>query len=184
MDKKKYLAFYGTGGCARSLLPITKEVKHKYSLIYVDDFKKNEFVNNIKVLNFPELLDLSKTNHVEVVVAISDNKTRKEIVDKLNMSNLNIYNLISKKTYIMDNVKYEDGIVLSPFVTIGSNVNIGKHFHANLYSFVEHDCIIGDFVTFATGVKCNGNVIIEDNVFIGSGSIIINGSEKEKNNNW
>ena len=135
MDKKKYLAFYGTGGCARSLLPITKEVKHKYSLIYVDDFK---------------------------------------------MSNLNIYNLISKKTYIMDNVKYEDGIVLSPFVTIGSNVNIGKHFHANLYSFVEHDCIIGDFVTFATGVKCNGNVIIEDNVFIGSGSIIINGSEKEK----
>ena len=80
----------------------------------------------------------------------------------------------------MDNVKYEDGIVLSPFVTIGSNVNIGKHFHANLYSFVEHDCIIGDFVTFATGVKCNGNVIIEDNVFIGSGSIIINGSEKEK----
>lgn len=38
----------------------------------------------------------------------------------------------------------------------------GRHFHANLYSYVEHDCVIGDFVTFAPGVKCNGNVVVED----------------------
>jgi acyl-[acyl carrier protein]--UDP-N-acetylglucosamine O-acyltransferase len=37
----------------------------------------------------------------------------------------------------------------SPFVTLTSNITIGKHFQANLYSYVEHDCVIGDFVTFA-----------------------------------
>jgi acetyltransferase-like isoleucine patch superfamily enzyme len=32
-------------------------------------------------------------------------------------------------------------------------------------------------VTFAPSVKCNGNVIIEDNVYIGTGAIIHQGRE-------
>ncbi len=63
---------------------------------------------------------------------------------------------------LMDQVELAEGSALSPFVTIGSNVKIGKCFHANLYSYVEHDCVIGDFVTFAPGVKCNGNIHIHD----------------------
>ena len=55
-----------------------------------------------------------------------------------------------------------------------------KFFHANLYSYVEHDCEIGNYVTFAPGVKCNGNIIINDNCYIGSGVIIKNGKPKNK----
>ena len=40
--------------------------------------------------------------------------------------------------------------------------------------------ILEIFVTFAPGVKCNGNVIIEDNVFVGSGVIIKNGLPNKK----
>ncbi|WP_181020315.1 hypothetical protein [Campylobacter hyointestinalis] len=40
---------------------------------------------------------------------------------------------------------------------------------------MAHDCIIGDNVTFAPAVKCNGNVIIQDNVYIGTGTIIHQG---------
>ena len=67
------------------------------------------------------------------------------------------------------------GAVLSPFVTITSNVRIGQHFHANLYSYVEHDCVVGDFVTFAPGVHCNGNVVVEDHAYIGTGAILKQG---------
>jgi acetyltransferase-like isoleucine patch superfamily enzyme len=65
--------------------------------------------------------------------------------------------------------------VLSPFVTLTSNIRIGRHFHANLYSYVEHDCVIGDFVTFAPGVQCNGNIVIEDHAYIGAGAVIKQG---------
>jgi len=75
----------------------------------------------------------------------------------------------------MDNVKIGEGAILSPFVTLTSNIRIGKHFQANLYSYVEHDCVIGDYVTFAPGVKCNGNVVIEDHAYIGTGAIIKQG---------
>lgn len=52
------------------------------------------------------------------------------------------------------------------------NIRIGRCLHANLYSYVEHDCIIGDFVTFAPGAKVNRNVTIGDHAYIGSGAII------------
>ena len=80
----------------------------------------------------------------------------------------------------MDRVNIDKGCIISPFVTIGSNTNIGKSVLINLYSYIEHDCQVGNFVTVSPGVKCNGNVIIEDNVFIGSGTIILNGTKDKK----
>ena len=35
--------------------------------------------------------------------------------------------------------------------------------------------MIGDFVTFAPGVMCNGNVVIEDYAYIGAGAVIKQG---------
>ena len=40
-----------------------------------------------------------------------------------------------------------------------------------------HDCIIGDYVTFAPGVRCNGNVVIGDHAYVGAGAIIKQGSQ-------
>ena len=57
-----------------------------------------------------------------------------------------------------------------------SNIRIGRYFHANIYSYVAHDCIIGDYVTFAPGVHCNGNIVIEDHAYIGTGAIIKQGN--------
>lgn len=62
-----------------------------------------------------------------------------------------------------------------PFVTITSNIRIGRCFHGNMYSSVSHDCIIGDFVTFAPGVRCNGNIVIEDDAYIGAGAVLKQG---------
>jgi acetyltransferase-like isoleucine patch superfamily enzyme len=76
---------------------------------------------------------------------------------------------------VMDDVQVGEGAILCPFVTLTSNIRIGRHFHANLYSYVEHDCVIGDFVTFAPAVKCNGNIVIEDHAYIGAGAIIRQG---------
>ena len=75
----------------------------------------------------------------------------------------------------LDEVAIGPGAILCPFVTLTSNIQIGQHFHANLYSYVEHDCVIGNFVTFAPGVKCNGNVHIEDHAYIGTGAVIKQG---------
>src|SRR3546814_1294848 len=56
-----------------------------------------------------------------------------------------------------------------------SDLKIGLGFHANIYSYVAHDSVIGDYVTFAPGVMCNGNVMIEDHAYLGTGAIIRQG---------
>jgi acetyltransferase-like isoleucine patch superfamily enzyme len=71
-----------------------------------------------------------------------------------------------------------EGAILCGFTHITSNAKIGKFFHGNIYSYVAHDCIIGDFVTFAPGVKCNGHVVIEDHAYIGTGVVIKDGTDK------
>jgi acetyltransferase-like isoleucine patch superfamily enzyme len=59
---------------------------------------------------------------------------------------------------------------------VTSNATIGRFFHANIYSYVAHDCVIGDFVTFAPGVRCNGRVHIDDFATIGTNAIIREGT--------
>ena len=49
----------------------------------------------------------------------------------------------------LDQVTIGPGAILNSFVHLTSNISIGEHFHANIYSYVAHDCVIGDFVTFA-----------------------------------
>ena len=57
-----------------------------------------------------------------------------------------------------------------------SNLSIGKFFHCNIYSYVAHGCVVGDFVTLAPGVMLNGNVRVEDHAYIGTGAIIKQGT--------
>jgi acyl-[acyl carrier protein]--UDP-N-acetylglucosamine O-acyltransferase len=67
------------------------------------------------------------------------------------------------------------GRVQSPTAGSPARVGVGRCFHGNLYSYVEHDCAVGDFVTFAPCAKCNGNVHIGDYAYIGSGAVLKQG---------
>jgi acetyltransferase-like isoleucine patch superfamily enzyme len=62
---------------------------------------------------------------------------------------------------------------------VTSNARIGRFFHANLYSYVAHDCRVGDFVTFAPNVHCNGRVVVEDDAYVGTGAVLRQGSDEK-----
>ena len=131
-------------------------------------------VNGQRVLRYEEFLEApASTRHA--VLAIANSEVRKQLADRCVTGGVQPWTLIAANVVVMDEVTLGEGAILSPFVTLGSNVRIGRHFHANLYSYVEHDCVIGDFVTFAPGVKCNGNVVIEDHAYIGTGAVIKQG---------
>lgn len=178
MNKKiKVNAIYGTGGFAREVMPLLKENINiqdksiKKKILFIDDFLgANSFINGIEVVSFNYLKD--NYSNIECCIAIADKNTRKKLSQKCSINQIKLKSIISRNSVIMDNVELGEGSILSPFVTITSNVKIGQSFHANIYSYIAHDCIIGDFVTFAPGVKCNGNVHIHDGVYIGTGAII------------
>ncbi|WP_269086593.1 NeuD/PglB/VioB family sugar acetyltransferase [Glaesserella parasuis] len=171
---------YGASGCGRSLMPVARDYLAKQGInvdiYFIDDSLNDEvLINNHKAVNYETFKSLDIANKF-ILVAIANSQIREQLVSKILNDNLNLWSVFASNTVIMDSVDVASGAAISPFVTIGSNVKIGKAFHANLYSYVEHDCMIGNFVTFAPSVKCNGNVHIEDHVYIGAGAVIKQGT--------
>ncbi len=114
-----------------------------------------------------------------VLIAIADNRLRAITHDKLKKKGVHFPNMIHKDSFVSTQAKISEGAVICPFVTLTSNSTIGRNFHANIYSYIAHDCVIGNNVTFAPSVKCNGNVIVEDGVYIGTGVIIHQGKSSK-----
>ena len=173
----KIYAVYGAAGCGRSLMPIARELIAKGETIYfIDDALTTEQqINGYKAINYG-MFKAIESDEKNVLIAIANSNIRQKLAEKLTNDGINIWTVKSQSTVIMDNVIIGNGAALSPFVTIGANVIIGRCFHANLYSYVEHDCVIGDFVTFAPRVSCNGNVHIEEHAYIGTGAMLRQGT--------
>lgn len=167
-------------GCGRGVLPLARQRLQSeletgaVDLVFVDDQPSSPFVNGQKVITYAEWLS-EPANERYINVAIANSQIREKMVRRCESDGVNFFEVRASNVIQLDNVQLSEGAVLCPFVTLTSNVKIGRHFHANLYSYVEHDCIIGDYVTFAPGVKCNGNIHIEDHAYIGAGAIIKQG---------
>ncbi|UNK05607.1 acetyltransferase [Psychrobacter raelei] len=172
---------YGASGCGRSLMPVAVEqlkrdgLYEQAKIVFIDDaLEEDTLVNGYTAMNYKKFKSI-KVRNKQVLIAIANSSIREKIADKLAADNIPLWTILADSSIIMDAVELKEGAALSPFVTIGSNVRIGKCFHANLYSYVEHDCVIGDYVTFAPRVSCNGNIHIHDHAYIGTGAVIKQG---------
>lgn len=167
-------AVYGASGFGKEVLPLLKgQIDKNSKIVFIDDGNVPEKLLGYDVLKFEEFIKLKEEKFV--TIAIANSIIREKLTLKCLENSINILNIKAQNSLVLENVDIEDGYILCPFVTLTSDIKIGKGFQANLYSYVAHDCVIGDYVTFAPSVKCNGNVIIEDNVYIGTGVIIHQG---------
>lgn len=175
----KRFAIFGASGCGRGVMPLAREQLRKtegepWDLVFVDDRPPAPELNGHRVLTYAQWLAEPAASRY-VSLAIADSKVRETLAARCAADGVGFFDVKAANVVIMDEVLVGPGSVLCPFVTLTSNIRIGRHFHANLYSYVEHDCVIGDFVTFAPGVHCNGNVVIEDHAYIGTGAILRQG---------
>jgi len=172
-------AVYGASGCGRGIMPLAREQLSRQGvslddLVFIDDGEIRRVVNGQRVLSYADFVAVPATER-RVVLAIADSVVRERLAARCAADGVLPWAVAAANVVVMDDVRLGEGAVLSPFVTLTANIRIGRHFHANLYSYVEHDCVIGDFVTFAPGVRCNGNVVIEDLAYIGAGALIKQG---------
>lgn len=170
---------YGASGFGREVMPLLREqlsgaLEPHAELVFIDDAPHGHARNGHRIISYQAFLDApAQARHV--VIAIADGKVRERLSLQCERDGVLAVSIRARSAVVMDEVSFGEGALLSPFVTCTSNIRIGRYFHANIYSYVAHDCVIGDFVTFAPGVKCNGNVVIEDHAYVGTGAIIRQG---------
>lgn len=169
----------GGGGHAKVIMDIilkNKEIGRGIDLLgfYDDDSSKQE-VCGVPVLgSIDEVNKLIKTNkNTKIIVGIGDNKTRMQIVDKINIRGNNYLTAIHPSAIIGNKVNIKQGTVVVAGAVINIDTRIGEHCIINTCASVGHDILIGDFVHISPGVRLTGGVRIGNNVHIGAGAVVI-----------
>lgn len=164
----------GAGGCGRGILPLVREqIGADDEAVFVEDADVGRVVNGSRVLTLDAFADAPGSQ--TICLAVANGGTRRRLDERCRAQGVGFFIVRAAQHVSMDDVVVGEGALISPFTTFTSNIKIGRHFHCNIYSFVEHDCRIGDFVTFAPAVRCNGAVTIGDGAYIGSNAVIRQG---------
>ena len=172
------IGIYGASGFGKEVMPLVRQhysQLNQDNIVFIDDGGRLEQLDGYKVLSYQQFMNHPATQKA-VTIAIADSQVREKLNAKLVEDNIEIINVIANNALQYDNITMGKGSIICGFVHLTSNIKIGKGFHANIYSYIAHDCVIGDFVTFAPRVSCNGNVHIEDHAYIGTGAVLRQGT--------
>jgi len=174
----KQIAVFGASGFGREILPLARKQfiasGPMHRLVFIDDHPQSAELNSNRVLTYAEWLALPSTSR-QLTIAIGNSIIRQKLAERCVADGVQFFEVRAENVVQLDDVQIGEGAILCSFVHLTSNIRIGKHFHANIYSYIAHDCVIGDFVTFAPSVMCNGNVVVEDHAYIGAGAVIRQG---------
>ena len=174
-------AIYGSSGFAREVMPLVRIQADRggepSECVFVDDdeLRQGTQINGLNCISFAQLKDGDRSS-TRVCIAVSDWQLRRKLAEKCEAAGLLFFNVEALSHSRYDDVRVREGGIFCAHTMITSNVEIGRQFQCNIYSYVAHDCVIGDFVTFAPRVSCNGNTVIEDGAYIGTGAVLKQGT--------
>jgi sugar O-acyltransferase (sialic acid O-acetyltransferase NeuD family) len=174
MDNSVY-GLVGSGGFAREVLPLVRSQAADSNIFLLETQPTCTSVNGTPVISIAEFFNSTgRQKFFNFVVA--DTHTRRRLVDECLSFGGSAFSVRCPTLLAYDRNQIGEGAIFCAHNVVTSNVKIGKYFHGNLRCYIAHDCVIGDYVTFAPGVMFNGNVRIGNHVYVGAGAVIKNGS--------
>lgn len=171
----------GMGGFAREVLPVARaflrrrpELKIEPGRIVFVDREGGEAVSGAPVLSEAEFKALEGDRYFGI--AIGDGAKRQTIAERLEAAGCLPLSIHADNVLLPDDLDCGPGAIFQPFSMVTADAKIGRQFQCNIYAYVAHDCVIGDNVTLAPRASVNGNVVIEDQVYVGTGAVIRQGT--------
>lgn len=173
---KRYI--FGTKGFAKEVEYMLTELypKNSIEIIFVAEDSSEDVgtrINGREVIS--EYNFNSCNDQMMCYIAVGNPAVRLKIYNKLkNKTNISFPNLIHRNAqYDKRYVNYGIGNIICSGVSMTTNIKIGNFVHINLNSTVGHDTIIEDFVTVSPSVNVSGNVVLQNCVYLGTNSTII-----------
>ena len=158
------LAIFGSGGFGKEIVRLAEEADgFTAKPVFVSDDPAGP------VLGFEVIQPDALMPEDRLIIALGSSDTRRSVAERLNQR---AGMLVAATVIIGPGAEIGEGAVFCDHTMVTAAARIGRHFQCNIYSYVAHDCVIGDFVTFAPRVSCNGNVTIGDGAYIGTGALL------------
>jgi GDP-perosamine N-acetyltransferase len=146
-----------------------------FDLVFIDQQPKQSRVDGYAVMSLDEFTGQSYAER-RFNVLVADPKVRARIAGECEALGLLPFTIRSRHADVHPNARIGEAAVLCQFTFVSANACVGRYFHLNHHGYVSHDCTIGDFVTFAPAVRCNGTIAVGDFAYIGAGASIRQGT--------
>lgn len=176
MNSKK-LIVVGCGGLGREVVWAARESRENWHVSgFLDD---GDHAAAMEVCGLPilgSIDDWLQFADQHFVIAIGSPRGRQAIVSRMEQAGKPQYGtVVHRNVGMSEYVSIGVGSVICSHVSATTQIDIGRHAIINLNCTIGHDCIIGDFTTFAPLVACSGGVVAEAGVEIGTGAAIRQG---------
>ncbi|WBX70725.1 acetyltransferase [Tenacibaculum retecalamus] len=177
----KNIAIFGGGGFGREVKTILDKINEsspntfEFIGFYDDGLKKGNLINGYPVLGGVKELNDYDQGELALVISIGDPVVKALIVNQIKNTSIVYPSIIDPGASISkDDVEIGKGSIICGGTIITCNIKIGDFVILNLMCSVGHDTIIKDYCAFMPSVNISGEVEIEEGVYVGTGTKIIN----------
>jgi sugar O-acyltransferase (sialic acid O-acetyltransferase NeuD family) len=183
--KKIRFGLIGAGGSGREVMPYARASvaqtlsisPNDVSVYFIETLQPTEKqINGHPLISLDTFLNLDGPKYFNI--ALGDGRKRAALAKEM-QGLAKIIHIHSPQAIFLENNTIAEGAIFCPNSMVTSNVTIGRFFHANVYAHIAHDCVIGDYVTFAPGARCNGRVLVGDYTHIGASAVIREGTSSK-----
>ena len=177
MDRRP-LILVGGGGHCKSVIDVAENAG--YTILGVLDVLENvgKDVLAYKVIGTDDDIPfyVDKADFVVTVGFIKSPELRIKIHNRIVESGGRLATVISPVAHVSHYATIKAGTVVMHHAVINACAQIGFGCIINTFCNIEHDARIGDYCHISTGAMINGDCRVGANTFIGSQSVMVNGT--------
>lgn len=176
--KNKTLILVGGGGHCKSVIEVAESAGWEIAGV-LDTFENvGKNVLNYPVIGTDELIPLwaGRAEFVVTVGQIKSAALRRGLHKKISDAKGRLATLIAPTAYVSSRASIGEGSVVMHHALVNADARIGAGCIVNTFAGVEHDAVVGDFCHISTGALVNGNCSVGEGSFLGSQSVMVNGT--------
>jgi sugar O-acyltransferase (sialic acid O-acetyltransferase NeuD family) len=179
----RQIAVYGAGGFAREVAWLVQTCNsggERYQIVcFIDDnqITHGTMLNDVPVVSLKSARQ--QFPQASVVGGIGTPKTRQHVMEKADALGFEFETIIHPRVERSPWIEIGAGTVICAGNILTTNIILGQHVQINLDCTIGHDVVMGDYATLAPGVHISGCVHLGRRVYVGTGAVIINGTQEE-----
>lgn len=176
----KDIAIFGVGGFGREVLTLIQDINKVEPTWNVIGFFDDGYEIGYEIHGLKNLGGIKELNEwstpLAVTVAIGIPSIKKAVLNNI-CNDLIEYPTLIHPTVIIgdkDYVKLGKGCIICAYSVITCDVEIGNFVILNLACTLGHDTVVKDYCSFMPSCNISGECLIEESVYCGTGTKIIN----------
>lgn len=172
------LILVGGGGHCKSVIDVAESAGYVVTGILDVPENKGKKVLNYEIIGTDDdiVRYVDKALFIVTVGHIKDPSLRISLHHKILAAGGKLATVVSPFAHVSVYAQLGEGTVVMHQAVVNADARIGKGCIINTFSNIEHDVVINDFCHISTGAMVNGNCVVGANTFLGSQSVMVNGT--------